>query len=255
MNEAASILRRERWRRRLSPGDLAHLLRAAATRLSVDGADLDSEVVLEWESGTRPLTFRHLRLLADVLDISIGDLMGLTAEGRRRDWLVLVSGADTMATDAVDTMLRRRFLHYVAILAGSAVFEHERLVHALAEARIDRRLIGDLAALTDTYGASMWTGSPDPLLPTLEGHFAILRRLLFVPGAPRELTSLAGRPRLRSHAWSGGQGDGMLRRSSSGWRNGWPRRARILHSRLRCWVGGCGSIRRCAPAQHRWDAR
>jgi hypothetical protein len=188
------MVRCERLRRGWSVADLAGHLKRAAWRLGEMAGDIDAVVVAGWESGARTIGFRHLRLLADVLAVPFPDLLGFTDQGQQCEWLTLARAGCTVASGDEDAMLRREFLRYVAALAGASMFEHQRLAAALAGARMDGRLVEDLAVLTEQYAAAMWTTSADRMLPLLHGHLAILRRLLTgaAPVTERLLAPLAG---------------------------------------------------------------
>jgi hypothetical protein len=52
----------------------------------VDGADLDHEVVLGWEAGTRPLPFRHLRLATRAQEAAAGGHAAMSDRAIEAAW-------------------------------------------------------------------------------------------------------------------------------------------------------------------------
>ena len=92
------ILRRERDRRGWTVDEVAAVLRDVGRRLGVRVDDIDGDTVRRWEAGRRALNFRHVRLLADALDVPLTDLLGLTDAGQRHDWLVLARGSSLISS-------------------------------------------------------------------------------------------------------------------------------------------------------------
>jgi transcriptional regulator with XRE-family HTH domain len=187
------LLRRERRRRGWSYGTTANRLRETAVRMGLDAEDVDAAEVERWETpGAGRIRFRHLKLLAETFQIPVTDLLGLTDAGERREWLVLAQAGSKMGSgESTDAMLRREFLRYTAALMGAGTFDAERLAYALLNLRHDPRLVADLEALTESYGAAVWRKGPGELLPTLRGHLVMLRRLLIGATPPADARLLA----------------------------------------------------------------
>ena len=175
------ILRRERDRRGWTVDEVEAVLRDVGRRLGVRVDDIDGDTVRRWEAGRRALNFRHVRLLADALDVPLTDLLGLTDAGQRHDWLVLARGRVHVGHESEDAMLRREFLRHIAALAGANLLDPEMLAAALSDYTLDWHLLQDLEALTGRYAGVMWTAPPREQVAALRGHLVMLCRL--VPGA------------------------------------------------------------------------
>jgi tetratricopeptide (TPR) repeat protein len=144
-------------------------------------------MISDWERGLTP-SLPYQRLLAQLYD-------------RTREQLGFpTAGARNLAVQEDGDTERRHFLAWMATLAGTSVFDVERLTALTLDRRVhglDVRYLDDMESLGGSLMGDWYTHSPQSLLPAASGHLMALRELL--PGPPalaRRLASVTGRAAL-----------------------------------------------------------
>lgn len=178
---------RLRYQRRLrgwTLDDVAEGLHRLAEQTGGSELGVDAHMVGRWERGVRRPAARYVALLCKLFET-------------RADELDLVSDAPPIETKE-DTVRRRQFLQYLAVMSGATVLDWDRvsmLVSGGPGGAADGHLLDDLHGLTRSYARKVETEAPRSLLPALRSHVALLGGALEAPqpdGIRRRLLSMAG---------------------------------------------------------------
>lgn len=179
---SAARLKAEIDRRGWDAGRLAETLRRWA-RWRGHVLPLDAVVVRGWLDGRSKLTRRQLDLLAEVLESSVGELIGPSLAALDAG---AASSRPAIVTGGGNPEVRRReFLRHVASLAGATILDSGMWPLAPGRWRIDRRVVDSRAAMTRHLAAELWDAAPRTLLPLVSAHMHEMRLLL--QGAPPDL--------------------------------------------------------------------
>jgi hypothetical protein len=155
---------------------LARELRRAARDLHGTAAPgLDSVTVNRWKRGRqKPGPF-----YSEVLHHVYTSVIRRTDEPRPPD---RPAGGGAAGAEETDAVKRRRFLHYLTVLAASGIADTDRLGSALdARSRATSSLLTDLETTTSRYARQWYRAEPQTLMPFVRRHFEALDELRLQP--------------------------------------------------------------------------
>jgi hypothetical protein len=173
---------------------LVHELRQSARSLQEPvPLGLDQVTINRWARGRQKPSPYYERLLRHVYTRVAGGTI---------DQQTAVSLGLT-DTEEMENMKRRRFLHYLTVLATSMTVDSDRLGSALdARSRVDSSLLDSLESITTRYAKQWDAVEPLLLLPCVHHHVEALHELLLqshptaitrrLQGITAEAAALAG---------------------------------------------------------------